>query len=343
MRTLRTLHAWAGAGLALGLFVMGLTGMLTALRPEMIAARIPAARAAPPGPESLGPALEAFSAAGSDRIKAVKFSPQGLGVHRIYLMNGAAVLIDGQGREVARWRGNRPIEELVLTLHRDLLLGKPGNFVVGLIAIGGLGLTVLGLIVWAASRPRLDLRIWPVSLTRRDLFRAHQNLGALLGLLLVVQLITSLVMAYGGPARAVLSVRTPVMPPATSTSGPIRWTAILAAARAHVPEAEIRRVIAPAGAGQPFTINMRAGGDWTPEGDTLVFVDGRGSVVGVSPGAERTVGTRLYASLKALHTGDYGGGPGRLGAGALGIGMSVLGGFGLWSFAIGPRVRRRSA
>jgi uncharacterized iron-regulated membrane protein len=343
MRTLRSLHAWVGAGLALGLMFMGLTGTLTALRPEMIAASVPAARAAAPGPASLGPALEAFDAAGSDRVKAVKFSPQGLGVHRVFLTNGASVLIDGEGREVARWRGNRRVEELVLALHRELLFGKAGNFVVGLLAIGGLGVTVLGLAIWLWPRPRLDLRVWPATTARRDMFNAHQNLGALLGLFLLVQLTTSLVMAYGGPARAVLGVEAPVAPPAVAPAGPTRWTVVLAAAQARIPDAEVRRVITPAGGVQPFTVNMRTRGEWGPEGDTVVFVDGRGTVVGVSRNAERSLGTRVYASLKALHTGDYGGGPGRLGAGVIGVGMALLGGFGLWSFVTGPRLRRRAA
>lgn len=343
MRILRTLHAWIGAGLALGVIVLGLSGTLSVLRGEMIAATVPAARAAAPGPDSLGPALEAFDATGSRQIKAVKFSPHGLGVHRVYLKSGVSVFIDSQGREVARWRGNRRVEELVLSLHRDLLFGKAGHFVVGVVAICGLGLTAAGLLIWAWPRPRLGLRVWPASASRRDMYRAHQNLGAILGLFLLLQLTTALVMTYGDVTRAVLRVEGGRASATETFVGPIRWTMILNAARARVPDAEVRRVIAPVRAGQPFLVNMRTKGEWSPEGNTLVFTDGRGAIVGATPGAQISIGTRLYFSLKALHTGDYGGDIGRLGAGAVGIGMALLGGFGLWSFLRGPRIRRRSA
>lgn len=339
MRILRSLHAWVGALLALFLVVQGLSGVLAVLRGEMIVASVPAARAAKPPPDSLGPALEVFDAARAGHIKAVLFSPHGLGVHRVYLADGASSFIDGQGREVQRWRGNRRIEELVLSLHRELLFGKAGNLMVGVAGIAGLGLVAAGLLIWAVPRPRLDARIWPATAARRDVYRAHQNLGALLGLFLVVQLTTALVMAYGGAARTVLGVDGPRAPRAAPFAGPVPWTAILNAALIRVPNGEIRRVIAPARAHDPFVINLHAPGEWRWEAETVVFVDGRGSVLGVSRSTDRTLGTRVYAGLKALHTGDYGGDLGRLGAGLVGLGMAVLGGFGLWSFVRGPRVR----
>ena len=336
---LRTLHSWVGALLALLLIVQGLSGVLAVLRGEMIAATVPAARAAKPSPDSLGPALEAFAAAGGGHVRAVLFSPHGLSVHRLWLEEGASAFIDGQGREVQRWRGNRSTEEGVLSLHRSLLFGKAGDLIVGLVGVGGLGLTAVGLLIWAYPRPRLDGRIWPATAARRDVYRAHQNLGALLSLFLLVQLTTSLVMSYGGAARTVLGVEVPRAPRTAPFTGPTPWTAILKAARDSVPNGEIRRVISPTHAHDPFVINLHAPEEWTWEAATVVFVDGRGTVVGVSPSADQTVGTRIYAMLKALHTGDYGGLLGRLGAGLVGLGLAAIGGFGLWSFVRGPRLQ----
>lgn len=342
MAFLRSLHAWGGAILALVLMLLGLSGVGSVLRNQIVRATVPAARLAPPPSASFGPALEAFQARAGEPIRAVLFAPDNMGVHRLYLQPGVSVYVDAQGREVSRWRGNRRIEERVVAFHRDLLLGKAGGLLVSLTSLGGLGLVLSGLAVWAWPRPRFALRLAPASARRHDVLAAHRNLGSLFGVLLLVQLTTAVGLSYGGAARVILGVATPIAPRVEPVAGPVAWSRILSAAQARFPDARLGRVLAPGRPQDPYSVDLHRGGNLNPGGDTVVFVDGRGHVAGEVRSDGVNLGTLVYRGLLSVHSGDYGGNASRVISGVVGITLTLLGAYGLWSFASGPRAKGRS-
>ena len=343
MSLLRSLHAWVGAAFALVFILMGLTGVASVLRGEVIQLTVPAAQAPAPVVATFGPALEAFEASGDDRIRSATFAPYELGVHRLRLSDGANAFIDPKGGLVQRWRGNERLEELVLSAHKSFLIKKNGNFAVGSVALVGLGLALTGLVIWAASRPRLSLRIWPKGTDRPAMLSAHRALGSILALFLIVQVTSAILLAFGVFTRPLLGFESATAPKVTATfQGAPSWTRLLAAAQTEFPQAEIRRVSAPPQPDRAAAVYLRRPGELDPEGDTVVFLDSGAVVVGQRRGADQGVGARVYDSLKAIHSGDYGGAPTRILVGAVGLSLTALGVFGLWSFLRGPRVRRRS-
>ncbi len=307
------------------MILMGVSGTMSVFRNEAVRAEFPAARAEPPPPGSYGPALEAFEAASGEAVQIVRFAPAEMGVHRLFLPKGASAYVDSQGKVVTRWRGAGRIEDAVVGLHKELLIGKPGKQIISVVALGGLLLIISGLVAWAWPRPRFGARLIPASGQRRDILSAHRNVGSLLGMLLLFQLLTAVGMAFGDITRPLLGVDQPAPPVVATAEGPAAWTRILAAAQAEHPDAAIRRVFAPRKPGEPYAVHMRQPGEWDPDGDTIVFVDGRGAVAGRLDGRDFDLGTMIHSSLKWAHSGEYGGVVGRMIASATGVGLILLG------------------
>jgi hypothetical protein len=161
MGALRTLHAWAGVGLAVLAVVFGLTGSLLVFEDDWIRATVPAARVEPDlDPARLGAALDRLEAAEPD-LTSVVLAGGAVGVHRLYLPDEVFGYSDANGAVVERWRGAARAETLIFDLHHELLAGHTGKLVAGGAGLALVLLILTGLIVWLPAWRATGCRVWP--------------------------------------------------------------------------------------------------------------------------------------------------------------------------------------
>lgn len=343
MRLLRLTHLWAGVVLVLVFLVIGLSGTVAALRAEIVRATVPAARAPAPDPSTWGAALQRLEAQAPGQLRMIRLSPYGLGVHSVKLAGDKGVFIDGEGRVVSRWTTNSRFEDWALTLHQTLLAGPLGEKIVGYLGLAGLGMALSGLIVWAPAWRSFRLRLWPRSAAPRDLVATHRDLGIVLALLILVQFFTGAGMVFAGAIQARLGgVEVKTWPSERIESRPADWPAILVGLRAVDPQARIRTIYAPGKPGDAYMAYLQPHGDVDAKGRVTVFLDAGGRVLDVAKPPPLSVGARITRTFFGVHSGDFGGAATRYVAALGGVGVSVLGLLGAWSFfARRLRPRRR--
>ena len=301
LRGLRGVHAWVGAAAALFLAVIGATGATCAFMPEIVRATLPAGLEPSKDPASFGQALSRFQAGDPRAVHFAVFDANGQGVHRLFLAGGADLFIDGQGAVVERT--SRP-EELLLDLHQELLLGRPGKLFVGAVGVTGLLLAATGLVVWFTGRPRLGTL--PRSLARRELLATHRDWSGLIAALLLLQAATGAATIFTEPFRALLGGGSgQPAPAAPASAGPPDWPAILRTARSARPGAEVRSVGWSGAPDSAYEVGMRQPTDVSPGGETVVYVSAGGALLGARDGASRPAGDRIVDLLVGLHTGAW--------------------------------------
>jgi uncharacterized iron-regulated membrane protein len=344
MNLIRTLHAWTGALVSRLLIITGLTGGLLAFKTDFIRASFTEARTVvAETPQVLGAAANAAQARHGPHIQRIEFAGPDLGVHQLTL-HGGYEYDAADGRPLAEWAGERRPETFVYDLHHFLLMGDGGMKVVGFggLIAGLLGLT--GLIVWAPTLLAWRPRLWPRSTQRRDLIAAHRNIGALFLLPIVLFSLTGAGLIFFRTTQHLLSKAFPgqaeeqFLPPAYE--GTTDWVKALAAAQAAVPNGRIRMAIFPPEGGDAAIVRMKTPDQWTPYGNTEVLIDPRSStLMGVQSPPPKWM--RLYNGLYPLHTGKVGGWLYKGLTALSGLALAALGVFGLWSFLIKPRRRKR--
>lgn len=334
MGAIRTVHAWAGAALAVLAIVFGLTGSLLVFEDDWVRASVPAARAAVDlDTARLGAALEAIEAA-EPGVKTAVIPSDGVGSWRLYLPDEAFAWADTEGVVVERWRGAGRLETLVFDLHHELLAGHTGKLVAGGAGLA-LGLMILtGLIVWVPAWRATGWRMWPRSGARRELIGSHRNLGLIFALPLLLFSLTGAAIVFHGTTQALLNGGAPAAPAAPVVGqGDIDWPRALAEARARFPGAAPRMVSWPAGPGKPATLRLRQPGEWHPNGRTTVSIDPATSRVAATTDAQRLAGgTRLFNALYPVHAATIGGWLYEAVTVLSGLAMAGLGGVGLWAF-----------
>jgi uncharacterized iron-regulated membrane protein len=348
MGFLRLLHAWAGAVLALILVVLGLSGSLLVLKDDWLRATVPAARATvEPRPEILGAAAEAVERAHPDEVRTLVFARPDLGIHRVYLKDEGSAYADASGAVVARWTGNHRLEAWIFDLHHYLLAGDTGLMVAGVAGLAGTVLALTGLVVWAPAWRSFRGRVWPDSLRRRDLISAHRDAGLIFAIPILMLCLTGGAIVFHKQSQALMVALAPGgAPPAEAPAvgeGDVDWPKALTAAQAAFPEATLRMANWPAKPGAPANVRLRQPGEWHPNGRTMVAIDPATSqVVQTLDSGKLAPGLRAYNAFYPLHAAAVGGRLYDAAIFASGLALAALGGFGLWSFLIKPRRRRKA-
>lgn len=346
MGLLRTLHAWAGAILALILVVLGLSGSLLVLRDPWVKLTVPEARGGvAASPQALGAAVQAIQAQAPGEVRNVTLAGPHLGVHRVYFTDKDQGYAAADGRLLVRFAPTERAEGWLFELHHRLLTGETGDKVVGAAGIVGALLVLTGAIVWLPAWRSFGARVWPKTLTKRaDLVGSHRNLGVITALPVFVLCLTGGAIIFHETTQGLMAAAAPgpaaPKPPAAG-EGEVNWLRALSAAQAAFPDATLRMASTPGKPGAPATIRMKQPGEWHPNGRTVVWID---------PSDERVLGTvdamalgggmRAYNSFYPLHAGKVGGIAYEAVVFLGGLALAALGGFGLWSFLI-RQTRRR--
>jgi len=343
VKLLSILHRWSGGFLGLLLAVLGLTGAILVWEGGWIS--LP--HAGDPlveNVQAIGTIAEREAAAGATRIT---FASDEIGIHHVAREGDAGSYIAQDGMTVATWSSQWERPELWLfDLHHHLFAGETGETVAGIAGIFGLLFVVTGSILWLRSRRAFRWRLWPRRFQPGPIVAHHRDIGILVAPLLLVSFLTGIGMLFPSATRVALSpfgkLETRTKPPeAEPAAGPAPVGAMLAAAKARFPDAELRRLTIPAKPGQPYSVRLRQPFEWTPNGRTNLFFDGSGRLLKIDDPATAGRAAAINETFYPIHAGKVGGLTWKLLMTLPGIGLTLLGLLATWSFWFRKAKRRK--
>lgn len=325
-RTLLLAHLVIGCLLAPVLVLLGITGAILAVQPELEDASNALLTAVEPGerPLALSDLTDRLRATyPGSALRSVRFPERPDRALRVTLQRpdsaDADLLVDpyhgvvlGRGEEY--W-SLRPVQ----VFHTRFGLDRYGAAIAAWSAVGLVFLSLSGLILWW---PGKILTIVRTGSSRRILLHLHSALAAYSWIALMCFGLTAAVMywqapAYGGLARLTGAGPIPdgsgLAVTSCAADGAAGFDRQLAAAAADQPGATITWIEAGQAAGDPTRVVLRHPGDRTPAGRTTVYLDPCSAAVlahvatPTAPLAYRLV--RQWN--RELHTGDIGGWPTR--------------------------------
>ena len=199
-------------------------------------------------------------------------------------------------------------------LHRALLLGDRGRFIVRWGTIAALYLAITGIVLWWPDK------IFSVRATaswKRINFDLHHIIGVLASVVIVITAGTGLLISLpdvnAAIAKAAGSSVDPRFPQPRAAPGAhfARLDQVRAAAAAAMPGATVAMISMPVDSSQPYRVTMHFPEDHAiPGGRSFVAVDRyRGTVLGQFRRDELLPGTRLLMLERDLHTGGVLGTP----------------------------------
>jgi uncharacterized iron-regulated membrane protein len=230
--------------------------------------------------------------------------------HRQYFApeDGALLLYRSQHDDVLLW---------LHEWHVDLLGGKTGREVWGIIGLISLAMILVGLYLWwprthgrGRGRYRAQLKIHAGPPVRRWL-TWHRSSGVILLPLLLLATVTGVGMVYSKAFQKALvatfggkNVKEPERPASTA---PIDWTRAIAQARTALPDARLARVSVPDPDEGVVSFRARANGEWHPVGRSTVSLSRDGRVLQSFDATTHKLGMRMSQAIYPLHVGSVGG------------------------------------
>jgi len=315
--TLKTLHLWLGLSLGLLLALVTLSGSVLLWEQPLFAAGHPEL-ASRPLPDL---ATQARS------LETVLASKEAKGLRGLSLPDAELPVWEAQARGGDRFYFDATTGEKLLVRHKSgdglltlldwhthLLTGEVGETVLGVVAITGLFMLFSGVWLYWPGRSRALKHLKPHAnppVLRWASF--HRAVGVIALPLLIVMIGTGTTMAYRGAVRngltAAFGEKAPAKPPKTApVDGPVDWAAVLSAAQAAAPDAEMTRLTLPGKDTGTITVRVRHAGEWNLAGRSMVFIDGHdATVIGGVDATKLGTGGRLSDALFPIHSAAVGG------------------------------------
>lgn len=358
MRALDLLHRWAGGLIGLVLAVLGLSGALLVYRDAWLRLTLPhAADAYHTDPAVIASTVQRlFDGEGAPR--SIVLASHEIGVHRLSYGEGEGAYADQAGNIIARWSSTWERPEIWLfDLHHHLLSGDVGETITGIAALIGLGFVITGIILWWRTRKTFEFRLWPKRMSRPAIVRHHRDLGVVLSPLLFLSMLTGAVIVFRPVANLLLS---PFSSPAEmeaarrppeAKGGALAlkgsdWVAVIGAAQARFPDAELRVVSLPRKPGELVTVRLRQPAEWIPNGRSLVWFDpADGRLIEARDALTLPSGAQIFNLAYPIHAGKVGGLLWQLVMTASGLTLAMLGGFAVFTFwgSRGQQRKRRGS
>lgn len=263
--------------------------------------------------------------------------------------DGAArqvVRIDGATGEILRtsaWEAPRSqlgVFRFVLLIHKQLLFGQVGEWLIGLSGVFLLVSIALGLKLAWPPPGQWRAALWPrrAKAPVAKAFAWHRALGLCLAPFALVVALTGSLMTWTDelPAASASSL-TPAMNRAVSARDGrmISSAAAVDVARRLYPNAAVAIVSMPSARRPWYSIRLRQPGELRRiYGTTQVRVDAdTGQPVAMVDALRMSISDRMFVALYAVHSGEWGGVTTRLLAIVVGLWLTVTIAFGvlLWS------------
>jgi uncharacterized iron-regulated membrane protein len=199
-------------------------------------------------------------------------------------------------------------------LHVELLGGKTGKKILGIVGWIALGLLLTGLYLWwpRLAQLRASIRFYAGPPTRRW-FSWHRSAGALTLPLLFLITLTGVGMIYSDGFRSVLAAllggSTHAPPASANAQGQPDWPRILESVQTALPDARVSRVSVPEDGAASIVFRARADGEWHPVGRSEIHLDAAGGRLQTIDATAAPAGTRTHQAIYPLHIGAVGGAP----------------------------------
>ena len=343
---MRRLHRWLALSLGAWFALLGLTGAVLVFEPEIEAWSV---RNPGPGtPLSLDALTDAARAAGPPGLLRIWPGAEPGGRFRadfrdehgrttLYLDPATGALLGEvrQGAHAVNW---------LHALHRSLLLGRPGDVLVGLLGLPLAALLGAGLGLWF----RRDALPWREKLVsdarlrgRRRIANQHRVLGFRAALPLLVAALTGIGMAFPQTLQWALYRVIRNIPPPLSLpgEGPVDLAGAAALALAQRPGWRVAFIELPQPGEPPLHgVELAPPAPWPGQGATVRIDTATGALAEIIP-ADPVGRTRGW--IIALHDGTVFGLPHRLAMLVVGLLPLVLGWLGLRLWWRARQARRR--
>ena len=323
-QTLRNLHLWVGLIAGLFIVIMGISGVIVVFRPYFEGLNSPKVTSSR-GSASLTLTAQNLAAFHSGaRINRVSFPESPTEPLLVQAetpdKQRLQVFVDPASGEVLGLKKKLAWLDWTVELHQNLLLGKTGRALTGVIGVALLLLSVSGLVSWLAGR-----RNWKRTLAlpqkgpwRRVNYDGHKWTGLWANLLLVIVSFTGIVLAYPDTFRQAIRAATgepqpsPPLVPAGTSQDLRPLDEYLRAAAASIPGGVVRELRLPSSGRPIVSITIWAPGDARPRGGNVVYLDpSSANVLSVERSAPWS-SKKLVDFANAIHKTEVGGLPLRL-------------------------------
>lgn len=343
MGWLDLVHRWTGGVLGLVLAIMGLTGAILVHEESWLSLTLPhAADVRVADTDRIAEATARLMA--EPKAQGITYAGDRFGLHQIRMAKGAGAYADQAGNVVTRWdsQWSRP-EIWIFDLHHHLFTGDTGETVIGIAGLAAILFVITGSILWWRTRKTFKFRLWPKRLSRPMIVMQHRDLGIVMAPLLLLSAVTGTMMIFK-PFAAIItmpfsspSADAAAMKPPKVKSGPLAahpdWRAIVLAAHARFPDAQIRILSLPRKAGDPILVRMKRAGEWLPNGRSNIWFDAAdGHVLGSIDALALPRGAQVFNGAYPVHAAKVGGLLYRLLMTCSGLTMMLLGSLAVWTF-----------
>jgi uncharacterized iron-regulated membrane protein len=342
MKVLDLIHRWTGGILGLVLAIMGLTGAILVHKENWLL--LPHAGDARIADPAVIAATTGKLLAAEPKAQSIVFAGDRFGLHQLRLSEGAGAYADRAGNIVTRWHSQWERPELwIFDLHHHLFTGDVGETVIGVAGLAAILFVVTGAILWWRTRRTFKFRLWPKRLSRPAIVMQHRDLGIMVAPLLLLSAVTGTMMIFkpfaaiviapfSSPGPAFASNAAPKVKSGSRVANP-DWRAILGAAHARFPDAEIRILALPRKPGDPIAIRMKRAGEWLPNGRSMLAFDaGDGRLLAAKDALALPAGAQVFNGAYPLHAAKVGGLGWRLVMTVSGLAMMLLGSLTVWTF-----------
>ncbi|TCV92746.1 putative iron-regulated membrane protein [Luteibacter rhizovicinus] len=314
---LKTLHLWLGLSLGVVLALVALSGSVLLFEDQLVVAGHPELTGhAVPDPTTQGRALQhILGSPDGSALRSISPPDEALPVWDGGLKGGDHVYFDAAtGEPVLRRKASGDGLLILKDWHTHLLSGPVGETILGVVAWAGLFMLLSGVWLYWPGRRRALTHLRPHP--RPAILRWaswHRFVGVVAFPLLLVMLGTGTTMAYRGAVRAGLvsafgepAPRKP--PPVPSSTSLVDWPAVLNAAHAAAPDAEITRIMLPVRDGAALVLRIRRPGEWNIAGRSTLWIDAPDArVIGGEDATRLGTGGTLANTLFPIHTAAVGG------------------------------------
>lgn len=305
------LHLWLGLSVGIVFATVSLAGTVLVFHTELLGLQHPQLLAHAPRADSraLQRILDEWTPQG---LRSLDLPRAELPVWQGYLEGGRRAYFAPEDGRLLLVRSHHDDALLWLhELHVELLGGKAGKEVLGVVGWIALGLLLSGLYLWWPKPGRwlAQLKMHTGPPVRRWL-TWHRGSGALMLPLILLIALTGVGMVYSNGFRlaltAVFGGATATKPDADAAIA-YDWNRILAQAKTALPGAHVRRVSAPASGDGVVTFRARAQGEWHPVGRSEIHLDRSGRRLQVIDATAHPPGLRMHQAIYPLHIGAVGG------------------------------------
>lgn len=308
------LHLWVGLGVGAVFAVTGLSGSLLVFGEELLRWQHPQIGAFEPRADG-GVLADILARESAHGLRGVHLPHAARPVWTGFYVDGRERLFaPDDGRLLLERTADNDALAWLYELHAHLLGGEAGEQVLGVLGWIMLGLLLTGLYLWWPKRGRMlaQLRVHRGPPVRRWL-TWHRSAGVVLMPLLLLSTLTGVGMIYHDGARTLLTAMfgggdTPPPPSRDADRSDVGWPAVLARARAALPDARLTRTAMPADGSDVVSFRAQATGEWHPNGRSTVHVDRAGrELLLVHDATAQRFGARMTEAIYPLHIGAVGG------------------------------------